>query len=166
MPAYPGDFPIAVHPGDILQEMLDERGVTQVQLARHLDTDVARINEICRRRRGSAKMALMLGKAFGTSAVLWMNLPEELGTESDLCRCCQPCKAAAAIGVRDYCLAMPHVFWTPSWLDALLTCLLGRIDFFSGLHETSLEWLADFLPGSVDAATAAETLTHGGFRSR
>jgi len=75
MPAYPGDFPIAVHPGDILQEMLDERGVTQVQLARHLDTDVARINEICRRRRGlSAQMALMLGKAFGTSAVLWLNL--------------------------------------------------------------------------------------------
>ena len=75
MTAYSGDFPIAVHPGDVLQEMLDERGVTQMELARHLDTDVARINEICRRRRGiSAKMAVMLGRAFGTSAGVWINL--------------------------------------------------------------------------------------------
>ncbi len=72
---YAGDFPIAVHPGDILQEMLDERGATQSDLARHLGTDVARINEICRRRRGiSAQMALLLARALGTSAGLWMNL--------------------------------------------------------------------------------------------
>jgi addiction module HigA family antidote len=66
---------IAVHPGEILQEMLDEREMTQVALAAHLHTDVARINEICRRRRGvSARMAIILSKAFGTSADLWMNL--------------------------------------------------------------------------------------------
>ena len=65
----------AVHPGDILQEMLDEKGVSQSRLARHLRTDVARINEICRRRRGiSAEMAVKLAKAFGTSQGLWMNL--------------------------------------------------------------------------------------------
>ncbi len=75
MPKYSGSFAIPVHPGEILQEMLDERGVTQMLLARHLDTDVARINEICRRRRGlSAEMAVMLAKAFGTSAGLWLNL--------------------------------------------------------------------------------------------
>ncbi len=72
---YPGDFAIAVHPGDILREMLDEKGVSQSGLARHLRTDVARINEICRRRRGiSAEMAVKLAKAFGTSQGLWMNL--------------------------------------------------------------------------------------------
>jgi addiction module HigA family antidote len=72
---YSGDFPIAVHPGDVLREMLDEEGATQTSLARHLNTDVARINEICRHRRGiSAPMAVLLGKAFGTSAELWMNL--------------------------------------------------------------------------------------------
>ena len=77
MTRYPADFPIAVHPGDILQEMLDERGFSQLQLAKHLKTDVARINEICRHRRGiSAKMAVLLGKAFGTSATLWMNLQQ------------------------------------------------------------------------------------------
>lgn len=75
MSKFSGDFAIGVHPGDILQEMLDERGITQMRLARHLATDVARINEICRRRRGiSAQMAVLLGKAFGTSAGLWMNL--------------------------------------------------------------------------------------------
>jgi antitoxin HigA-1 len=69
------NFAIAVHPGDILQEMLDERGISQSELARHLHTDIARINEICRRRRGiSAQMATLLAKAFGTSAELWMNL--------------------------------------------------------------------------------------------
>ena len=41
---YSGDFPIAVHPGDILQEMLEERGIAQSYLAKHLKTDVARIN--------------------------------------------------------------------------------------------------------------------------
>jgi addiction module HigA family antidote len=75
MPKYAGEFPIAVHPGDILQEMLDERGITQMLLAKHLDTDVARVNEICRHRRGvSAQMAVLLGRAFGTSADLWLNL--------------------------------------------------------------------------------------------
>lgn len=75
MRRYAADFAIAIHPGDILQEMLDERGVSQMQLAAHLSTDTARINEICRRRRGiSAQMALMLAKAFGTSPDLWLNL--------------------------------------------------------------------------------------------
>jgi antitoxin HigA-1 len=75
MAKHSGDFPIAVHPGDVLREMLDDAGVSQSELARHLRTDVARVNEICRRRRGiSAVMAVALGKAFGTSASLWMNL--------------------------------------------------------------------------------------------
>ncbi len=70
-----GDFPIAIHPGETLQEMLDERMISQSRLAKHLRTDVARINEICRRRRGiSASMAVLLGKALGMSPGLWMNL--------------------------------------------------------------------------------------------
>jgi addiction module HigA family antidote len=75
MRRYSGDFPIAVHPGEILQEMLDERRISQAERARHLDTDMARINEICRRRRGiSAQMAVVLGRAFDTSAAMWLNL--------------------------------------------------------------------------------------------
>jgi len=94
-----GDFPIAVHPGDILQEMLDERGLTQMRLARHLNTDVARVNEICRRRRGiSAEMAVMLAKAFGTSPALWLNLQKnwELSqVDPALARRVRPIRASA-----------------------------------------------------------------------
>ena len=75
MQKYSGDSPIPVHPGDILREMIDDAGLTQSALARHLRTDVARVNEICRRRRGiSAAMAVALAKAFDTSPSLWMNL--------------------------------------------------------------------------------------------
>ena len=93
------DFPIPVHPGDILQEMLDERGITQMRLARHLNTDVARVNEICRRRRGvSAEMAVMLARAFGTSAGLWLNLQKnwELSqVDPSLARHVRPIRASA-----------------------------------------------------------------------
>jgi len=79
---YTGDFPISVHPGEVLREMLGDRGITQLRLARHLDTDVARINEICRRRRGiSAQMAVLLAKALGTSPGLW---PYDLGPKLTL----------------------------------------------------------------------------------
>jgi antitoxin HigA-1 len=75
MSHFRGDFPIAVHPGEILREMLEERRLHQADLARHLKTDVPRINEICGGRRGiSAAMAMILAKAFGTSPQLWMNL--------------------------------------------------------------------------------------------
>jgi addiction module HigA family antidote len=75
MPTVPGDFPIAVHPGEILREVLDERGITQMRLARHVNTDISRINDIFRGRRGlSAATAVMLAKALGTSAGLWLNL--------------------------------------------------------------------------------------------
>ena len=94
-----GDFAIAVHPGDILQEMLEERGIGQTRLARHLKTDIARINEICRRRRGvSARMAVMLGRAFGTSAELWMNLQKnwELSqVDPQLAKHVRPLRASA-----------------------------------------------------------------------
>ena len=70
-------FRLAVHPGEILQEMLDEAEVSQSQLAHHLHTDVARINEICRGKRGiSAKMAVLLAKAFAMSPAVWMNLQQ------------------------------------------------------------------------------------------
>jgi addiction module HigA family antidote len=64
MKTYDTSAPIAVHPGEILREMLEDRGLSQSKLARHLKMDASKINEICRGRRGiSAEMALILGKA-------------------------------------------------------------------------------------------------------
>jgi addiction module HigA family antidote len=94
-----GDFAIAVHPGEILQEMLDERRISQSELARHLRTGATRINEICRHRRGvSAELALKLAKAFGTSVGVWMNLQKnwELSqVDPKIARSIRPLRASA-----------------------------------------------------------------------
>ncbi len=75
MKTYNSNFAITVHPGEILLEMLDENGISQAHLARHLKMDPSKINEICRGRRGiSAEMAVMLSKALSVSAGTWMIL--------------------------------------------------------------------------------------------
>lgn len=75
MKKFSGDFPTKVHPGDILREMLDEVGLSQAELARHLNMDPSKINEICRRKRGiSAEMAVRLGRAFRMAPGTWLNL--------------------------------------------------------------------------------------------
>ena len=69
------EFPIAVHPGEVLNEMLAESGTNQTQLARHLKMDPSKINEICNMKRGiSAVMAVQLGKAFRVQPTVWLNL--------------------------------------------------------------------------------------------
>ena len=72
------NFRIAAHPGEILQMMLDESGVSQSELSRKLKEKHSKINEICRGKRGiSAEMAVKLGHVFGQSADLWMGLQDE-----------------------------------------------------------------------------------------
>ena len=66
---------IAVHPGKVLADELDERGITQSALARHIGVLSKTINEICRSKRGiSADMAVMLSQALGASPQFWLNL--------------------------------------------------------------------------------------------
>ena len=64
------------HPGEVLlEEFLDPMGLTQMDLARHLDVPIQRINEVVRGRRGvSAETAWLLSQAFGTTPEFWMNL--------------------------------------------------------------------------------------------
>lgn len=71
-------FRISAHPGEVLEMLLEESGISQSKLARALKEKHAKINEICRGKRGiSAEMAVKLGKAFGQSADLWMGLQDE-----------------------------------------------------------------------------------------
>jgi addiction module HigA family antidote len=50
-----------VHPGDVLQDELEEIGLTQSGLAKHIGVLPKTINEICRGKRGiSAEMAMKL----------------------------------------------------------------------------------------------------------
>ena len=64
-----------IHPGAILQDELEEIGISQSQLAAHIGVLPKTINEICNGKRGiSAAMAWKLSRAVGASPVFWMNL--------------------------------------------------------------------------------------------
>ncbi|HEV7168373.1 MAG TPA: HigA family addiction module antitoxin [Micrococcaceae bacterium] len=65
-----------VHPGEILQEeFIGPLGITQNKLAVSIDVPPRRINEIVHgKRRVTADTALRLGRYFGTTAQLWLNL--------------------------------------------------------------------------------------------
>jgi addiction module HigA family antidote len=66
---------IAVHPGAVLKDELDERGLSQSAIAQHIGVLPRTINEICRGKRGiSAEMAVKLSMSLGASAQFWLNL--------------------------------------------------------------------------------------------
>ncbi len=64
-----------VHPGKVLQDELQELGLSQSSLAEHIGVLSKTINEICRGKRGiSADMAMKLSCALGASPQFWLNL--------------------------------------------------------------------------------------------
>ena len=67
---------LPISPGEVLEnEFLQELGISQRMLARALHVPVTRISEIVRGKRAiSADTAMRLGRYFGTSAELWLNL--------------------------------------------------------------------------------------------
>jgi addiction module HigA family antidote len=66
---------IAVHPGEILQEILDQNQITQSEVAQRLQMAQSKISDICRSKRGvTPDMAMRLGKLFGQSPLFWLNL--------------------------------------------------------------------------------------------
>lgn len=67
---------IPTHPGDILlEEFLTPMNLSQRDLADAIDVSYQRVNELINKKRGiTPSTALRLGKLFGTSAALWMNL--------------------------------------------------------------------------------------------
>jgi HTH-type transcriptional regulator/antitoxin HigA len=69
-------IPIEVFPpGEFIREEIEARGWTQEVLAEVLGMSLRRVNEvIVGKRRVTPETARALGEAFGTSAILWMNL--------------------------------------------------------------------------------------------
>ena len=64
-----------VHPGEVLKDEIDEVGLTQSALAKHIGVLPKTINEICRGKRGiSAEMAMKLSKSLGGSPQFWLTL--------------------------------------------------------------------------------------------
>ncbi len=65
----------AVPPGEVLQEVLDERGMTQSELAKRMARPVKTINEIVKAKAAiTAETALQLERALGINAKFWNNL--------------------------------------------------------------------------------------------
>ena len=63
------------HPGEILREELSELRLSANAFAAKIKVPTNRITEILAGRRSvTAETALRLGRFFGTSAQLWMNL--------------------------------------------------------------------------------------------
>lgn len=63
------------HPGEILRDELDELGLSANAFAAKIKVPTNRVTEILAGRRSvTAETALRLGRFFGTSAQLWMNL--------------------------------------------------------------------------------------------
>ena len=64
-----------IHPGKVLQDELDELGISQAAFAEHIGVLAKTVNEICRGKRGiSAEMAMKLSQALGASPQFWLNL--------------------------------------------------------------------------------------------
>src|SRR3989442_15170759 len=65
-----------IPPGEILaEEFMKPNGISQNRLARDIDVNPARVNDIVHGRSSiTAAIALRLAKYFGTTPELWMNL--------------------------------------------------------------------------------------------
>jgi addiction module HigA family antidote len=64
-----------IHPGEVLQDLLTEAGITVNALALALRVPANRIGGIVKGQRGiTPDTALRLARYFGTSARLWVNL--------------------------------------------------------------------------------------------
>ncbi len=64
-----------IHPGEVLQDLLNAAGLTANALATALRVPANRIGGIIKGQRGiTADTALRLARYFGTSAQMWVNL--------------------------------------------------------------------------------------------
>jgi HTH-type transcriptional regulator / antitoxin HigA len=71
-----GDFApgYAAPPGDTLADVLEERGMTQTELARRLGVSLKHVNQVIKGAASiSAELALGLEKVLGVSAAFWLN---------------------------------------------------------------------------------------------
>ena len=68
-------MPVAVYPGEFLNEILSERGVSQAAFARVLHVSPMRVSHVVNGKRPvTADLALRFGKALGESPEYWLNL--------------------------------------------------------------------------------------------
>ena len=65
----------AIHPGQFLSEILEERDISQAQFARAIGVAAMRISHVVKGTRPvTAELALLFGRALGQSPQYWLNL--------------------------------------------------------------------------------------------
>lgn len=65
----------ALHPGEFLNELLSEMGISQAEFARAIGVSPMRISHIIKGGRPvTAELALLFGRAFDQSPQYWLNL--------------------------------------------------------------------------------------------
>jgi len=63
-----------IHPGELLEEILHDLGLSQAAFARRIGVSPMRISHVIRGRRPvTADLALRFGRAFGQSPLMWSN---------------------------------------------------------------------------------------------
>ena len=67
--------PEPIHPGEHLQDIIEELGISRYRLAKTIGEPPIRINAIIKRRRSiKADTELRIGRALGTTPDCWLNL--------------------------------------------------------------------------------------------
>ena len=65
----------AIHPGEFLREILEDRETSQAQFARVVGVSPMRISHVVKGTRPvTAELALLFGRALGQSPQYWLNL--------------------------------------------------------------------------------------------
>ena len=66
------------HPGEVLREELECRGITQTRLAKEMGVKVSQLNELINGKRDfTLEYAMMIEAALGISSDFWMNFQQK-----------------------------------------------------------------------------------------
>lgn len=66
---------LAIHPGEMIKDEIQERGITQRQLAEQIEVSPTVLNEVLNGKRPvSTEYALMLEAVLGIDARIWLRL--------------------------------------------------------------------------------------------
>ena len=66
---------LLIHPGEMIKDELEARGITQKELAQQMGVSYTVFNEIVNGKRSvTTEYALLLEASLGTSASLWLRL--------------------------------------------------------------------------------------------
>ena len=91
-------FP-AIHPGEYLREILEERGLSQAQFARAIGVSAMRVSHVVKGNRPvTAELALLFARALGQTAQYWINLQTTFDLKMAERRLGRQLRAVVAVG--------------------------------------------------------------------